>query len=66
MVETGKGTVNPKVVKMSLYVEILYVESNLIIEMKITLKSEIIVIIQVNKEALCVVYVMNNQTRVSG
>ena len=66
MVETGKGTVNPKVVKMLLYVEILYVESNLIIEMKITLKSEIIVTIQVNKEALCIVYVMNDQTRVSG
>ena len=66
MVETGKATINPKLVKMLLYVEILYVESNFIIEMKITLKSEIIVIMQVNKEALCVVYVMDDQTRVSG
>ena len=66
MVETGKATINPKLVKMLLCVEILYVESNFIIEMKITLKSEIIVIMQVNKEALCVVYVMDDQTRVSG
>ena len=66
MVETGKATINPKLVKMLLYVEILYVESNFIIEMKITHKSEIIVIMQVNKEALCVVYVMDDQTRVSG
>ena len=66
MVETGKATINPKLVKTLLCVEILYVESNFIIEMKITLKSEIIVIMQVNKEALCVVYVMDDQTRVSG